>query len=182
MGKKQLKKINSDSWIDPRVEIRPSPIHRKGMFAKKLIKQGEKVIIWGGTIYSEAEVKSGKASVDNMANIDWDLYLADPIDAPELADKFTNHSCDPNLWMKDEITLIASKDIEPGEEITIDYATFSAGIICERFQCRCDSSLCRGEVTETDWCLPELQARYRNHFSPYINERIRQNSVQHEII
>ena len=35
---------------------------------------------------------------------------------------YTNHSCDPNVWMQDEVTLAARRDIAIGEELTIDYA------------------------------------------------------------
>ena len=35
---------------------------------------------------------------------------------------FTNHSCDPNIWMKDAVTLIARRDIQIDEELTADYA------------------------------------------------------------
>ncbi len=35
---------------------------------------------------------------------------------------FINHSCDGNLWMQDAFTLVARREILPGEEITADYA------------------------------------------------------------
>ena len=36
---------------------------------------------------------------------------------------FQNHSCDPTTWWVDDITLVARRDILPGEEITYDYGT-----------------------------------------------------------
>jgi uncharacterized protein len=84
-----------------------------------------------------------------------------------------NHSCDSNLWMADEVTLIARRDISPGEEVTIDYSLQTAQpvAIIER-ACRCGSPLCRGTITGDDWRLPDVQQRYRGHFSPFINKRI----------
>jgi len=38
---KETKAYRPTEWIDPRVEIRPSPIHGKGMFATGPIRQGE---------------------------------------------------------------------------------------------------------------------------------------------
>lgn len=35
---------------------------------------------------------------------------------------FNNHSCDPNCGMHGEITFVAIRDIQDGEELTIDYA------------------------------------------------------------
>ena len=34
-----------------------------------------------------------------------------------------NHACDPNTWL-DGLDLVARRDIRPGEELTVDYATF----------------------------------------------------------
>ena len=35
-----------------------------------------------------------------------------------------NHSCDPNTWMQDEVTITARRNIRTNEELTIDYALF----------------------------------------------------------
>ena len=35
---------------------------------------------------------------------------------------FNNHSCDPNCGMHGEITFVSIRDIQDGEELTIDYA------------------------------------------------------------
>jgi hypothetical protein len=37
-----------------------------------------------------------------------------------------NHSCDANLWMGDEVTVVARCDIAAGEELTQDYALYTA--------------------------------------------------------
>jgi len=39
-------------------------------------------------------------------------------------------------------------------------------------ECRCGSPLCRGVITGDDWRRTDLQARYRGHFSPFIDARI----------
>jgi uncharacterized protein len=38
--------------------------------------------------------------------------------------------------------------------------------------CRCGGTGCRGTVTGADWHRADLQARYRGHFSPFIERRI----------
>ncbi|MBS1655106.1 MAG: SET domain-containing protein-lysine N-methyltransferase, partial [Bacteroidetes bacterium] len=55
-----------------------------------------------------------------------------------------NHSCDPNTGY-DGLNVVALKDIIPGEELTLDYATFLDEHM-EPFQCRCGSSSCRGMI------------------------------------
>ena len=40
---------------------------------------------------------------------------------------FVNHSCDPNIWMQDDVTVVTRRDIARGEEIGGDYAVWEAG-------------------------------------------------------
>ncbi len=82
-----------------------------------------------------------------------------------------NHSCMPNAGLNGQIVLVALRDIQPGEEITFDYA-MSDGTAYDEFDCMCGSPDCRGYVSGSDWALPELQRRYKGHFSPYLQTRI----------
>ena len=75
--------------------------------------------------------------------------------------------------MTDEATLAARRDITAGEELTVDYALFTANPAWGLYgPCKCGSPSCRGTVRGADWRLPEVQDKYRDHFSPFINERI----------
>jgi hypothetical protein len=86
---------------------------------------------------------------------------------------FINHSCDPNSWMQDAFTLIARRDIKKGEELTADYAIWEADEnYVSKWECHCNSPLCRKRVTGKDWRLKELQERYNGHFSPLLTKRI----------
>jgi hypothetical protein len=163
------------SWLDPRLEVRPSSIQGMGMFAREPIRAGETAIIWGGAVFTEQEIQSGRARPNTFAAIEEGLYLADPVDATgdgEAVDYYLNHSCDPNLWMGDEITLVARRDIPAGEELTVDYALWESDPQRVLAPCCCGSSMCRGEVTGDDWRRPELRRRYEGHFMPYLNRRI----------
>jgi hypothetical protein len=66
----------------------------------------------------------------------------------------------------------AWREIEAGEEITTDYAYGEASPSYRLEPCACGSRLCRGRVTGDDWRLPELQQRYRGHFTPHIERLI----------
>lgn len=65
-------------------------------------------------------------------------------------DSFQNHSCDPNSYMvyHDDCNydLVASRDIQKGEEVTTDYETFDDGLDGTSFTCACGSEKCRGIV------------------------------------
>lgn len=166
------KKYNSKSWIDPRTEICSLSISGKGMFACEAIAKGEVIVIWGGKVFSEAEIKAGKARERSIAMLDEGLYIGSLLNEPENFDEFMNHSCDPNIWLQDEITLIAKQDIAEGEEITTDYALWETDPHWQ-MKCFCRSPLCRHLITGNDWKLKELQSKYQKHFSPYVMERIR---------
>lgn len=161
--------------MNPKVEVRPSPVHGQGMFAKTPIAEGEVVAIWGGNYVNKYEAEQARRDPDNrVQQIDDDVFEVFSYkrrgDDPTY---FHYHSCDPNTWMEDEVTLIARRSIKANEELTIDYAMFETNedhVITQK--CLCGSSNCRRRITGRDWRLPDLQRRYRNHFSPLINRRI----------
>lgn len=158
------------TWFDPRTTQRPSPIHGEGQFATELIREGEVVLIWGGAVYERADFFSRKdLGPLSLSFIDEDLVMAAP---PDGRDYYINHSCDPNLWMADNVTIIARRDIQAGEEITGDYAVWEGEPEYRLGPCGCGSPLCRATITGNDWMLPELQERYAGHFLPFLNCRI----------
>jgi uncharacterized protein len=156
-------------WVDPRLKNFPSPLGGQGLFAQAAILPGEVLVKWGGMVFTRAE---GKANPETIAVLDQDLYLADPVNAALTDEYALNHSCDPNAWMLDAITLTARRPIATGEEVTADYALWLFEQDWKLAPCRCGSPVCRGQVTSQDWRRPELQARYRGHFTPYINRLI----------
>ncbi len=59
------------------------------------------------------------------------------------------------------------RNIAVGEELTMDYAMC---ISHEMFamDCNCGWRRCRGALSAEDWRDPEIQARYRGYFQPYL--------------
>lgn len=161
------------SWLDPRVTIRPSSIEGQGLFARDAIREDEVVEVWGGIRITDDELdaiarrmrKYNSAAIGEGSNLLLDLD--DPIG-------FGNHSCDPNLWMGDATTVVARREITANEELTIDYATHSISPSWHMV-CRCGSPQCRHIIIGDDWQRPELQERYKDHFSPFINARIQRS-------
>ena len=167
-------------WIDARIEVRRSPIHGRGMVATAPIREGEAVMVWGGTLLlTKDDIAGEKFKMWQVEGYVWaavgeGLYLAGLMGsgAEDLAD-YINHSCDSNVWMSDAVTLSARWDIGAGEELTIDYCLFEEDEEhVPPWVCRCGSVLCRGRFTGRDWRRVDLQERYRGHFSPFIEARI----------
>ena len=110
------------SWLSNSVEVRVSSGKGKGLFARAVISVGEPVVRFGGTIMSLDEIRHGGANAHSFVAISEDTFLGVRLGAPEQGDEFINHSCDPNLWMIDEVTLVARRQIAIDEEVTADYA------------------------------------------------------------
>lgn len=87
-------------------------------------------------------------------------------------ERFMNHACDPNTWWADDDTMIARRDIQPGEELTYDYATTEIAIPFE-MDCRCGGPLCRGTITHRDYEDRAWQAMYGENLPRHTLEAIR---------
>jgi uncharacterized protein len=162
------------SWLNPKILVKKSRIHNLGLFAKESIKKGEIVATLGGTTLTDEEVdnkiKGGERYDGVTLGRNLNLSIV-PKDWPGI---YGNHSCDPNLWMKDALTVVARRDIGPGEELTTDYAMYTISSKWS-MRCNCGSSLCRKLITGNDWKRPDLQQRYGGHFSPVIEKLIEED-------
>lgn len=127
--------------------LRPSPIHRWGVYASEPIPPRRKVIEYTGERISRREtLRRGQADLTYLFTLDnyWTLDGSVGGSGAE----FINHSCDPNLYsciFKGHILYMSKRDIEPGEELTVDYH-FSKKI--DRVVCRCGSPKCRGTIND----------------------------------
>lgn len=161
------------SWVSDKLEVRNSNIHGKGVFTKEFISKGEVVVIWGGEIVTVEEFQNGKGQKHTNVGIDDNLYLVTSNSNEMTTDDFMNHSCDPNLWLDDEVTLSAMRDIQANEELYFDYAI---ELIDESYimknPCYCSAVNCRKTITGNDWKIIELQNSHQNHFAPFILKRI----------
>ena len=90
-----------------------------------------------------------------------------------------NHSCDPNLWL-DGLDLVARRDIDEGESLSVDYATF-CGPTMKSFDCSCGAACCRGVIHGTDYQHPELLAKYGDHVSDFIRSAIRNGDTPRQL-
>jgi hypothetical protein len=99
----------STTWYDPRVEVRPSSIHGLGMFARQPIQAGDVVVRLGGTVMTQEAFQAFILTVPryNAVQIGEETHLVDV--ATTIGGM--NHSCDANLWMGDEVTVVARCDI-----------------------------------------------------------------------
>ena len=141
----------------PRVVVRRSGIHGRGVFARCLIREDETVCEYKGERISEAEI--GRRYPEDMDGvnhtfvfgIEYDLNIDGGVNG-NIA-RWINHACDPNCDTFEKgkrIYVRAIRDIRPGEELSYDYA-IEAGepltkAVKARWPCWCGTKKCRGTV------------------------------------
>ena len=149
------------SYLSPKTEVRESKIHGHGLFAMADIAKDEVVAVKGGRIVDRKTLREkitprlGPVEIQ----IDDDLFIAPVTDEErELSMLYSNHSCNANLGMRGEITLVAMRDIRAGAELTHDWAMTDDDDYS--VECKCGAPNCRKILTGKDWQRPELQERY----------------------
>jgi hypothetical protein len=160
------------SYLSPKAATRESPIHGTGLFAVEPITEGEIVCVKGGYIFNRRRLDSMpgwyRAAEIQIAE---DLFIG-PLDEQEREGSmiFSNHSCEPNIGVRGQILFVAMRDIEPGEELTHDWATTDDDDY--ELECNCGFASCRKLLTGKDWQREDLQQKYRGFFSSYLEEKI----------
>jgi hypothetical protein len=161
------------SFLSPKTEMHESRIHGRGLFATADIAKDEIVAVKGGHIVDRKTLREkitprlGPVEIQ----IDDDLFIA-PVteEERELSMLYSNHSCDPNLGMRGEITLVAMREIRAGEELTHDWAMTDDDDYS--MECNCGAANCRRTLTGKDWQCADLQKRYAGYFSAYLARKI----------
>ena len=164
------------TWVNSKLVSGKSKIHGEGVFANEKIAEGEKVMEFGGELISRQEAFSGNYRSRSIWIIDKDTFLALPnTDIQPSLDEYLNHSCDANTWLNDEVTLVTRRDIEAGEEITLDQGTWNfedSAYTDNKEPCFCGAKNCRHSLTENDWKRLDVQNNYKGHFHPMAQKMI----------
>ncbi len=128
------------------VEVRPSKIHRWGVFALEDIPKGRKVMEYTGEHVSRKEGKRRAESNEIHCLFTLDKYWYVDGAVGGSGAEFVNHCCEPNLEsriMSRHILYFSLRDIKAGEELLLDY---HFGKNQERVACKCGAPKCRGWI------------------------------------
>jgi tetratricopeptide (TPR) repeat protein len=129
-----------------RLTVRPSKIHRWGVYAEERIPAGRKVIEYTGQRVSRVEAKRRWESHPLDFLFTLDSYWCVDGAAGGSGAEYINHSCDPNLQariIRGHVLYMSKRRIATGEELTVDYR-FSAAVA--KIPCTCGSAKCRGFI------------------------------------
>jgi len=131
--------------LAPGLEIRKSPIVGKGCFATTHFKGRRKIAEYTGEKITNAEAnRRANRRKLRICAIDerWSLDGSHGGNGTH----YINHSCEPNAYMQilyGHILLISLRDIQSGEEITIDY---QSTLHSDKKRCICGAPSCRGTI------------------------------------
>ena len=165
-------KMKDLSYRSAKTEVRESPIHGKGLFAKQAIAVGEIVAVKGGHILTQQEWATLEPQLGSAEiQISAELFIAPTKEEQRVGSMlYTNHSCNPNIAIQGQIVFVAMRDIAPNEELTHDWATTDD--LDYVMECNCGSPNCRRTITGKDWMKPELQEKYKGWFCWFIQRKI----------
>ncbi|MBD0327643.1 MAG: SET domain-containing protein [Pyrinomonadaceae bacterium] len=127
--------------------VSKSPINGKGCFATVLFPKGRKIADYAGEKISNAEAKrrAGRRVLRICAiNNRWSIDGSRGGNGTH----YINHSCRPNAYMKSHygrMQFYALRDIQPGEEITVDY---QSTLHPDTKRCSCRAPSCRGTINK----------------------------------
>ncbi len=133
-----------------------------GVFTLSRIVEGENILAFEGDERWVWEIAEEK--LDRCLQVGIDRYI---VPNPHSSGWYINHSCSSNSYVSGKNQIVAIRDIEPREEITMDYSLNVAwgGF---RMQCKCHSSNCRNIISDY-FSLPEkIRVIGRKHTSEYL--------------
>ncbi|MCH8474824.1 MAG: SET domain-containing protein-lysine N-methyltransferase [Opitutales bacterium] len=161
------------------IEVRDSPIHGSGVFARRDIEEGERLLQYIGEKITKAESnrrglaqeEKSKSTSEGAVYI-FELNKRYDLDGnvPENTARLVNHCCDNNcdaVNVRGKIYFEAIRKIKKGEELSIDY-----GYDISHFMdhpCRCGSPKCVGYIVHRD---------QRKRLRRLLNQRKKQSVVK----
>jgi SET domain-containing protein len=114
-----------------------------GLFATAPIAAGEVVLRLAGRIVGDDELAALIDASDAYVDTFWLGPDENVVLPPGTDAHFGNHSCEPSLRRESPMTFAAGRDLEPGDELTVDYASISGpGAVWS--PCACGATTCRG--------------------------------------
>jgi SET domain-containing protein len=138
--------------------VKNSPVHGRGVFAKKIIPKGTRIFEYSGQRVLKAnlaqDLVNGLTSLVYVMNLNETLAIDGERGGND--SRFINHSCDPNcevLYFNQTPYIYAILEIPEGDELSFDYKYGSEDDVeitpeqkREWFPCRCGASNCRGTL------------------------------------
>jgi hypothetical protein len=169
----------SSTWISSR----RSAIHGRGVYARRAIPDGTRVVEYTGERITKAKAAQrearrlarGHRGQDDCVYI-FELNARHDLDGRSRGNvaRLINHACTPNCRvdvLRGRIWIVARRDIAAGEELTFDYGfKFNEW---RHHACLCGGAQCAGFIVAKDqrWRLRRVPRAERNRIRASLLER-----------
>jgi uncharacterized protein len=166
-------------WTTEHSFVKKSSIDGVGRFAQASIQKNNAVCVISGIVFKMTPELLNNLRAVAGENIGYYSYLIEEqflIVNFNLSDNFglrINHSCEPNVYPDGDIVWRAKKNIDVGDELTVDYSTIIDVDAVLIDKCTCGSSECRGKITGKDWLIPDYQQKTKDYFCFSIQRKIK---------
>lgn len=141
--------------------IKKKKNNRIGVYTTQKINANEEILKLKGGILSKPNKYSIR--INSSAHLDRSYDIDDEI----------NHSCDANCYIDTNgLKLISTKEIFPGEEITINYCC-TEEVLAEPFICDCKSSKCYKEIKGYRYLNYTQKQKIEKYVNPEMLDRFR---------
>lgn len=132
----------------------------KGVFARRNFNPG-KIVVRGRIVRRVPQRTNYSFQVGARKHVDLDIPA-----------KLINHSCDPNLGIKDNVfggyDFVAIRPIKKGEELCWDYCMSEYYSIAVK-RCLCGSKICRKKIRGYKYLPRGIRAKYKGFIAGYLN-------------
>jgi SET domain-containing protein len=125
------------------LEVKKSNIYGRGCFARKHFPARKKIALYAGELVRgrrRIRARQNQQNAIKVINLNEDTAIDGAVGGNATA--YINHSCAPNAFMRvvpgDRVAFFALRDIQPGEEITMNYRDPDHPEVC-----KCGAQNCR---------------------------------------
>lgn len=142
----------------PACRVERSSVHGNGVFARRDIAPGERIIEYGGReiTWDEAQLRAERQGGPHNHTFFFSLANGNVVDGGDEGNdaRYINHSCQPNCEAMEEedgrIFIYALYEIRQDEELSYSYPLIYEGrhtpAIKRAFACRCGAANCSGTM------------------------------------
>ena len=132
----------------PNLSVKKSSLHGLGCFATVRFLKGNRIAEYAGEKISRKEAmrRMKRPYGKRISELAADWYIDGNVDGNQT--QYINHSCDPNadaVVIGGSLFIFALREIEPGEEITVDYLN---SFEQDQSACQCLKPSCRQRIIQ----------------------------------
>lgn len=157
---------------NPKVTVKKTKKYGKTLFAAQDIKKDEIIADWtGGRVYQATKATELPNEPPYFVQNHAIQFAEDKYIDYDGIGRYFAHSCDPNCGFQGKFKVVAMRDINKDEELTLDYAMSEDSDW--RLECRCGSKKCRKIIGAFVLLPKDIRKKYDGYISDWLKKKYR---------